>query len=86
MPGDFLVLKLTQLCWPKVWKILQQHPTAKLYLDHDKAAAKEVAFIKQAHSECRGMPATFIMATKTLMPISKFSSRAGGWAYEKRSA
>jgi hypothetical protein len=47
MPGDFLVLNSLSFV-AKSLKILQQYPTAKLYLDHDKAAAKEVAFIKQA--------------------------------------
>ena len=46
-PGNFLVLNSLSFV-AKSLKILQQHPTAKLYLDHDKAAAKEVAFIKQA--------------------------------------
>jgi len=47
MPGNFLVLNSLSFV-AKSLKILQQHPTAKLYLDHDKAAAKEVTFIKQA--------------------------------------
>jgi len=46
MPGDFLVLNSLSFV-AKSLKILQQYPTSKLYLDHDKAAAKEVAFIKQ---------------------------------------
>ena len=47
MPDDFLVLNSLSFVG-KSLEILQQHPIAKLYLDHDKAAAKEVAFIKQA--------------------------------------
>jgi hypothetical protein len=46
MPGDFLVLNSLSFVG-KSLEILQQRPAAKLYLDHDKAAAKEMAFIKQ---------------------------------------
>jgi len=46
MPDDFLVLNSLSFVG-KSLEILQQYPTSKLYLDHDKAAAKEVAFIKQ---------------------------------------
>jgi Toprim-like len=45
-PGNFLVLNSLSFV-SKSLEILQQHATAKLYLDHDKAAVKEVTFIKQ---------------------------------------
>jgi hypothetical protein len=47
LPGDFLVLNSLSFVG-KSLEILQQYPTAKLYLDHDAAAAKELAFIKQS--------------------------------------
>jgi len=45
--GDFLVLNSLSFVG-KSLEILQQYPAAKLYLDHDAAAAKELALIKQS--------------------------------------
>lgn len=46
-PGNFLVLNSLSFVSNSL-EILQQHATVKLYLDHDKSAAKEMTFIKQA--------------------------------------
>jgi len=57
--------------------ILQQHPTAKLYLDHDKAAAKKMTFIKQAIPNVEDA-SHFYSDYKDLNAYLKFSSSGAG--------
>jgi hypothetical protein len=47
MPGNFLVLNSLSFV-ERSLAILQQHKEVKLYLDHDKAAAKAAIIIRQA--------------------------------------